>query len=73
MTGYWFLGSPGWTQPAISPNNLSANHLAAEIHDTIENNELRRRVAQMGQSIRDEDGVGRAVALVERYLESGSM
>jgi UDP:flavonoid glycosyltransferase YjiC (YdhE family) len=51
---------------------LNAERLAAAIRDTIENDELRRRVQSMGQSIRSEDGVGRAVALVERYLESGT-
>ena len=69
---FWgnYLHRLGLSPPPISHKKLTAQRLAAEIRDTIENNELRRRAAVMGQSIQNEDGLGRAVALVERYLES---
>jgi len=62
----------GLSPAPISQKKLNAERLATAIRDTIENEELGRRVQSMGQSIRSEDGVGRAVALVERYLESGT-
>jgi len=62
----------GLSPAPISPRKLSAERLATAIRDTIENDALRRRVQSMSQSIRCEDGVGRAVTLVELYLESGT-
>ena len=62
----------GLSPAPISPRKLNAERLATAIRDTIENEELGRRVQSMGRSIRSEEGVGRAVALVERYLESGA-
>ncbi len=62
----------GLSPAPIPPKKLTAQRLAAGIHDTIENEARRRRVQRMGQSIRAEDGAGRAVALVTRYLASGA-
>ena len=62
----------GWVSPSlpVSPKKLTAERLTAKIRDTIENNELGRRVQTMGQSIQSEDGLCVTVALVESYLES---
>jgi sterol 3beta-glucosyltransferase len=62
----------GLSPAAIPPKKLTAQRLAAGIRDTIENEAQQRRVQRMGQSIRGEDGVGQAVALVTRYLASGA-
>ena len=49
---------------AIPRRELTVERLARAIHEAIVDEALRRRAAEIGASIRAEDGVGRAVAIV---------
>jgi sterol 3beta-glucosyltransferase len=50
----------------ISQSELSAPRLAAAIREAVEDGEMRRRAAAVGEQIRGEDGVGAAIGLIER-------
>lgn len=52
----------------ISRNRLTAERLARVIRAAVERSDIRPRAAALGEAIRAEDGVGRAVGLVMRYL-----
>jgi UDP:flavonoid glycosyltransferase YjiC (YdhE family) len=47
---------------------LTAVALAGRIRQAVEDREMRRRAASLGEAIRREDGVGNAVALIREYL-----
>ena len=49
---------------------LTAERLAEAIHLAVIDTEVRHRAALLGERIRAEDGVGQAVAIIERYLIS---
>jgi sterol 3beta-glucosyltransferase len=44
---------------------LTAESLAAAIQQAVTDREMRERAAALGERLRAEDGVGRAVALIE--------
>jgi sterol 3beta-glucosyltransferase len=53
----------------IPRQKLTAERLAEAIEIAASDEEIRRRAQALGQKIRAEDGVGRAVPLIERLLE----
>jgi UDP:flavonoid glycosyltransferase YjiC (YdhE family) len=52
----------------IPSAQLSVSHLSGAITEAVSNNAMRARAAALGQRIRAEDGVGQAVAILQRYL-----
>jgi sterol 3beta-glucosyltransferase len=48
---------------------LTSERLAAAITATVTNAPMRQRAAALGEAVRAEDGVGNAVAVIERYLK----
>lgn len=59
--------------PAPIPRRrLTAQRLAEAISRAVGDAEMRRRAAELGERIRAEDGVGAAVALVQRVVEGRS-
>jgi sterol 3beta-glucosyltransferase len=50
----------------IPRKRLSGEGLAAAITEAVTNASMRRRAADLGEAIRSEDGVGNAVAVIER-------
>jgi UDP:flavonoid glycosyltransferase YjiC (YdhE family) len=57
------------TQP-IPFKRLSVERLENAITDAIHAKEIRRRAAVLGERIRSEDGIARAVELIHCYLSS---
>ncbi len=55
--------------PPISKRRLTAERLAAAIRFLVSDRGTARRCSEMASRIAGEDGVGRAVAVVEAYLE----
>jgi sterol 3beta-glucosyltransferase len=54
--------------PAPIPRKkLTAELLAVAIRESVSNPEMRRRAAALGETIRGEDGVGAAVALIDGF------
>jgi sterol 3beta-glucosyltransferase len=53
---------------AIPHKRLTAERLAAAIIEATTDQAMRRRAAELGERIRQEDGVGKAVAILEREL-----
>ncbi|HHP7243484.1 MAG TPA: glycosyltransferase [Elainellaceae cyanobacterium] len=56
----------------IPQKQLTSNRLAIAIQETITNSSIQQRAAQLGATIRREDGVTRAVELIHAYLERGN-
>ena len=56
---------------AIPQRKLSAENLAAAIREAVENPAIRAAAEGLGDKIRAEDGVGRAVAAVESWVATG--
>jgi sterol 3beta-glucosyltransferase len=54
-------------RPIPAPK-LTAQRLAQAISEAVSNEEMRDRARVLGEQIRSEDGVGRAVEFVERYV-----
>lgn len=55
--------------PAPIPHKkLTAGKLAEAITSATEDQQMRRRAAQIGQAIRAEDGIGNAMAVVTKYF-----
>jgi len=52
----------------IPQKRLTAERLAAAIHETVTNADMRKRAEALGEKIRSEDGAGTAVAFIERML-----
>jgi sterol 3beta-glucosyltransferase len=52
----------------IDHRKLTVERLAQALHVAVSDEELHRRCTELGERIRSEDGVGQAVATVERYL-----
>jgi sterol 3beta-glucosyltransferase len=67
---YWGLRveSLGVGPKAIPREKLTAAALAAAIRTAISDEGMKRRAADLGAHIRAEDGIGRAVELIEQYL-----
>ncbi len=73
----FFADQPFWaerlTELGVSPpptpyKKLSASRLASAIRVATTNDYMRAKAATVGQQIRAEDGVGRAVAFFEQYV-----
>lgn len=54
----------------IPRKQLSVERLAAAITTVVSDKELQRRAAVVGKRIRAEDGVARAVEVIQRHLSS---
>ena len=55
--------------PRVPPvNKLTAETLASGIRRAIDDQDLRARASELGEKIRVEDGVSRAVDVVERHI-----
>lgn len=52
----------------IPRKNLTAERLAAAIHQVVNDPLMHRRAAALGRKIRAEDGVGQAVTVIRQYL-----
>jgi sterol 3beta-glucosyltransferase len=55
----------------IAQRRLSADALAAAIQTAVSSREMQQRTAALGEKIRAEDGVARAVDLIENRLRAG--
>lgn len=53
---------------SISYHHLSAERLAAMIRQTLMDSEMRRRAAEIGHRIENENGVDRAIEIIGHYL-----
>jgi sterol 3beta-glucosyltransferase len=71
-----FADQPFWAQrvfqlgagpPPIRPKRLTEDALASAILAT-DSKEMRGRAAALGAQIRSEDGVGRAVEAIHKYV-----
>lgn len=69
---YWGrrVATLGVGPPPINRPRLQAENLAAAIRAATGDAEMRRRAEELGRRIREEDGVGRAVGIIERHLEA---
>jgi sterol 3beta-glucosyltransferase len=72
----FFMDQPFWGQrvaklgvgpPPIPQKRLTVDRLAAAIHTAATDAEMRSRAQALGARIRAEDGVSRAVAVINRY------
>lgn len=57
---------------AVPQKKLTVGSLAAAIHSAVTDESMGRNAQEISHIIRTEDGVGRAVALIRRWLETGS-
>lgn len=73
----FFADQPFWGQridslgtgpPPIPRKKLTAGKLVQAIHLAMTDENMKQTAADIGRQIRAEDGIGTAVALVERYL-----
>lgn len=53
----------------IARKKLTSERLAAAIHEAVTNTSMRRKATEMGESIRAEDGIANAVAIVDRFMQ----
>ena len=56
----------------ISPDELTAEKLAAAIDKAVNDKRIKQRAATLGAKIRAEDGVNRAVELFDQYVEAAN-
>ena len=56
----------------VPRKNLTVDRLAAAISQAVTDPAMRQRAAACGAAIRAEEGVGNAVALIQRYLGAAS-
>jgi sterol 3beta-glucosyltransferase len=52
----------------IPQNHLTADKLATAITTAVEDQTMKRRAAELGERIRAEDGIGRAVAVIDAVI-----
>lgn len=57
----------------IPRKQLTGERLAKAISKMVTNNAMRQQASVLGQQIRAEDGIGEAVALVERFSQQSSL
>ena len=62
----------GVSPKPVSYHRLTVEALATRFQTAVENSETRERAKRLGQSIRAENGVRKAVALIDTYLEHQS-
>ncbi|MGD2152466.1 MAG: hypothetical protein PVG79_04310, partial [Gemmatimonadales bacterium] len=55
--------------PAVVVRRLTAERLADAIRAAVTDEGMRRRSAELGERLRAEDGVGKAVAIIDRELQ----
>ncbi len=74
----FFADQPFWAQriydlgvgpKPVARRHLTAGSLAAAIQTAVTDQPMRQRAAALGARIRAEDGVGRAVTLIERSMQ----
>ncbi len=58
------------TEP-LDPKRLTAEQLAMAIRRAVEDTHLRAGAAELGEKVRAEDGVGNAIAIIERVVAAG--
>lgn len=61
----WRIARAGVGPEPIARKSLSVERLAAALKIAVEDAEMRRKAEQLGEKIREEDGVGRAVQVIE--------
>ena len=75
-----FADQPFWGQrvaslgvgpKAIMRPKLTAHKLAEAMDTAVSNQSMQQNAAALGKKIRAEDGIGKAVALIEKRLETG--
>ncbi len=64
----WVVESQGLGYSRVPRKRLTAVGLAEQMSMALANSEMRNRAAEVGQDLRDEKGVERAVDLLERHL-----
>jgi len=55
----------------ISNTELTVEHLTAAIVEATRNESIRKRAAELGERVRAEDGIGRAIELLNDYAARG--
>jgi sterol 3beta-glucosyltransferase len=70
---YWGrrLADLGVSPPLLPFARLTAPRLAAAIDQAVTDSTMRTRAAILGNKVRAEDGLGRAVAVVQGYVQGG--
>ena len=63
------IAAVGAGVPPIAAETLTADNLAAAIRRLIEDDAIRRGAANIGAILRQEDGVGAAVRIVEAVVD----
>ncbi len=66
------VASLGAGPPPILERRLTVERLADAIRTAVTDEGMRRRSAELGERLRAEDGVGSAVAIVDRVLQQAS-
>lgn len=68
---YWGarIAALGVSPPPVKFKHLTAEKLAERITQTMADERMRRQAAQLGARLQAEDGIGTAVALVEKYYQ----
>lgn len=61
----WLLYSRGLGSPPIPRKRLTAEKLASAIQFVMEDDAMRQRASEVGRKIRGEDGVARAIEVLE--------
>lgn len=73
----FFADQPFWAERVhtlgvgprpLPQEDLTAEHLAAAIREAVGSDTMKARAARIGRQVAAEDGLGLAVAVVERYL-----
>lgn len=67
----WLVADRGLGAPPIPRRRLTAASLARALTSVLEDASIRERAAAMGERIRREDGVGRAVEILDGFLRRG--
>jgi UDP:flavonoid glycosyltransferase YjiC (YdhE family) len=49
---------------------LTANQLAAAISESVSNTKMQQQAHDLGQKIQAEDGIGEAIALIDRFTKN---
>lgn len=62
----------GVSPPAIPMREVSVDRLTAAIHEVMSNQSMRDRAALIGEKIRSEDGVARAIEIIQQHLHRDS-
>jgi sterol 3beta-glucosyltransferase len=65
----WKVHEMGVGSEPVPRKKLTAERLAAAIKAAVSDSDINQRAAEMGARIRAENGVKRAVEVIEQYLE----